>query len=49
MPGSALASVEAIAPMIQEACEKALFTGPETAAAAVVYRYPIVENVAVQY
>jgi hypothetical protein len=49
MPGSALACVEAIAPMIQEACEKALFTGPETAAAAVAYRYPIAENVVVQY
>lgn len=37
MPGSALACVEAIAPVIQDACEKALFAGPETAAAAVAY------------
>ena len=37
MPGSALACVEAIAPAIQDACEKALFAGPETAAAAVAY------------
>jgi hypothetical protein len=37
MPGSALACLEAVGPAIQESCERALFAGPETAAAAVAY------------
>jgi len=37
VPGSALACLEPIAPVIQDACEKVLFAGPETAAAAVAY------------
>jgi hypothetical protein len=37
MPGSALACLEPIAPVIQDACEKTLFAGPDTAAAAVAF------------
>ncbi|HEY7248467.1 MAG TPA: hypothetical protein VH678_31780 [Xanthobacteraceae bacterium] len=37
VPGSALACLEPLAPVIQDACEKTLFAGPETVAAAVAY------------